>query len=236
MALDLTETLARGACYKLLSLAFLPSVNGETARLFSGIDRIIRALPEGHQALLKPILLDDAGGLSAPAEREHSRLFSVGLAATPYETEYDPLASARKGHCLADLLGFYEAFGFRIAEGMKEFPDHIAVELEFMSLLLLKAAHAGAESMEEARALSEDAAVKFLADHLAAWGGAFAERVEVATADRFYRFAARLLKGFLDAECCFLGVKPPAPGAAPEDPGLLICPFTRECQEVHGGG
>lgn len=236
MALDLTETLARGACYKLLSLAFLSPRDGETAELFSGFGRIIRNLPEGHRAALGPIVRERGIALSDPTGREHNRLFGVGLAATPYETEYDPLASARKGHCLADILGFYEAFGFRLAEGMKEFPDHIAVELEFMSLLLLKAAHASAESMEEARAVSEEAAVKFLDDHLAAWGGAFAERVEAATEDGFYRFAARLLRGFLDAECRLLGVEPPAPGAAPEEPGPLVCPFASGCREVPGGG
>lgn len=225
MAWDLAETLARSALYKLLSVAFLPPSEW-SAELFSGIDRILDLLPEGHQAILRPIAREAPICLSAATEPEYTRLFGVGLAATPYETEYDPLASARKGHRLADLLGFYEAFGVRLADHRKEFPDHIAAELEFMAILLLKAAHAGAEVMEEAQTVSEEAAHKFLADHLGAWGGAFADRVETSTEDGFYRFAARLLRGFLLAECCFLGVEPqPLVATLPRDPGPLSCPF-----------
>ena len=101
------------------------------------LDRILDLLPEGHQAMLRPIVREAPICRSGATEPEYSRLFGVGLAATPYETEYDPLASARKGHRLADLLGFYEAFGVRLADHRKEFPDHIAAELEFMAILLV---------------------------------------------------------------------------------------------------
>lgn len=232
MALNLAETIARSACYKLLSLAFLPP--GKTAPgLFSGLDRIIADLPEDHRTALRPLILQ-AAGFEGPADGEYSRLFGVSLAATPYETEYDPLASVRKGHRLADLLGFYEAFGFRLSEDAKEFPDHIAVELEFMAVLLLKTAQAQLEGREEATAVCREATGKFLADHLGGWGMAFADRVEAATEDMFYRFAARLLRAFIRAECRLLGVEalPPA-ASAPRDPGPLACPFVTECsQEV----
>jgi len=229
MPRDMAETLARSALYKLLSVAFLPP-SERAPELFSGIDRILDLLPVGHQAILRPIVQEVAVARSGATGPEYTRLFGVGLAATPYETEYDPLASARKGHRLADLLGFYEAFGVRIADHRKEFPDHVAAELEFMALLFLKAAHAGAEAMEEALSVSEEAAVKFMADHLGAWGGIFADRVERATGEGFYRFAARLLRGFLLAECRLLGVEPLTLAAAPpRDADLPTCPFAGEC-------
>lgn len=228
MALDLAETVARSACYKLLSLAFLPP---RAADPLSGLDRIVRDLPEGHRLALGPILPE--GAIARPPEGEHTRLFGVGLAATPYETEYDPLAAARKGHRLADLVGFYEAFGFRLADGGKEFPDHIAVELEFMALLLLKTAQAQVEAWEEARTICVEATGKFLADHLGGWGVAFADRVEAVTVDPFYRRAARLLRGFLLAECRLLGVEPEPVGVgAPRESDLLTCPFAGDCPEV----
>jgi len=229
MALDLAETVARSACYKLLSLAFLPP---RAADPLSGLDRIVRDLPDGHRLALGPILPE--GAIARPPEGEHTRLFVVGLAATPYETEYDPLAAARKGHRLADLLGFYEAFGFRLAEGRGEFPDQIAVELEFMALLLLKTAQAQVEGREEARAVSLEATGKFLADHLAAWAGAFADRIEAATEEGFYRLAARLLRGFLRAECRLLGVEAPPIATVPDDPGPLACPFAAGCPPAGG--
>ena len=43
-----------------------------------------------------------------------------------------------KGNTLADIGGFYQAFGLTLDRGIHELPDHIAVELEFYGLLLLK--------------------------------------------------------------------------------------------------
>ena len=80
--------------------------------------------------------------------------------------------------------------------------------------------------------------------HLGAWGGTFADRVEAATQDDFYRFSARLLRGFLLAECQLLGVEPAqASGVGPrlavvppQAPEPLTCPFAPECPEVSGRG
>jgi hypothetical protein len=123
--------------------------------------------------------------------------------------------------------------------------SRFALELEFMSLLLLRSAHAEAGSLEEARAVADEAAIKFLSDHLPGWSDLFAERVEAATEEEFYRFTGRLLRGFLDAECQFLGVDLPVPCSArqtgpvplanvPKDPGPLTCPFATECSELSG--
>ena len=233
MAQNLDEHIARSACYKVLSLAFLPPRTVDGAELFAGILKIVSMLPSEHHTLLEPIVENVPIPRGGPSEQEHTRLFGVGLAATPYGSEYDPLASARKGHCLADLLGFYEAFGLKLAGRQKEFPDHIATELEFLSLLLLKGCYASAEGQEEARAISEEAAAKFLADHLGAWAGAFADRVEAATEDDFYRFSARLLRGFILAECHTLSVEPFSMTAAqPQKLGPPTCPFAAECSEV----
>ena len=233
MAQDVDGHVARSACYKLLSLAFLPPRTVDGEELFAGIEKIIGMLPSEHQTLLKPIVENAPIPRCGPSEQEHTRLFGVGLAATPYESEYDPLTLVRKGHCLADLLGFYEAFGFKLANRQKEFPDHIAIELEFLSLLLLKECYASAEGQEEARAICEEAAVKFLADHLGAWGGAFADRVEATTGDDFYRFSARLLRGFILAECHTLCVEPFSMAAAQSQRlGPPACPFAPECSEA----
>jgi TorA maturation chaperone TorD len=234
MGWDVNEALSRSACYKLLSLAFLSPSTQESGELWSAMRRVSEHLPERHRLLLGPLLPAGSAIPSSPSEREHDRLFGVGRCAPPYETEYDPLVSARKGHVLADLLGFYEAFGFRLAEDRKEFPDHLAVELEFMSCLLLKAVYAAERSLGEAQAVSEHAAARFLGDHLAAAGCAVADRVEAAAEEEFYRVWARLLKGFLSAEAEFLGV-PAAPRAAvPEEVGPLTCPFAPGCHDVGG--
>lgn len=63
--------------------------------------------------------------------------FDRGMAkASLHETEYgQPLA---KGNKLADISGFYQAFGFAFRTDQAEMLDHVAVELEFYALLLLK--------------------------------------------------------------------------------------------------
>lgn len=225
MAGDKAEIIARSACYKLLSLAFLPPGTIDAEALRSWLRSVIGRLPEPHRATLAP--MTEAAGTpgDGPDQREYARLFGPGGAVTPYQTEYDPLASTRKGHRLADLLGFYEAFGFKVADASKELPDHIAAELEFMSLLLLKTAHAGLAGLEDDRGVAERAVAAFLADHLASAAAAFAERVEAASGEGFYRFAARVLSRFLLAECALLGLEAAPASAPPREPDGPSCPF-----------
>lgn len=214
-----TAAVARAACYKALSLAFLPP-GPSLAAAWAALPRVTEALPPEHQAALGPLL--SGAPTPPPAPEEHARVFGPTLAATPYESEYDPLAGARKGHRLADLQGFYHAFGFRIAPGQGEFPDHVATELEFMSVLLLKAA---AAADDDARAVCDAAAARFLADHLAPWVPAFARRLRAVADGVSYRQAADLLEAFVAAEVRWLGIEAPAVvgGPAP-DPGPLACP------------
>lgn len=238
MAWAVPETLARCAAYKLLSLAFLPPTPRTVAWL-AALDGLVPELPPPHRAALAAASVPaDAPG-EAPAAAEHTRLFGVGLAASPYETEYDPLATVRKGHRLADLQGFYAAFGFRLAADTRELPDHVAVELEFMSVLLLKAAHAAAGGLGEAAEVCEAAAAAFLRDHLAPWGATFAERVERAAASGFYRWAAARLRAFLEAECRWLGIEASEPGPAPlPEREPVGCPFAggpAGCAGLPGG-
>ena len=62
--------------------------------------------------------------------------------ASLYETEYGRMRGMAKGNDLADVAGFYRAFGLELdTDQAHEMLDHIAVELEFYALLLLKQSH-----------------------------------------------------------------------------------------------
>lgn len=104
-------------------------------------------------------------------QSDYINLFDRGQAQNPiYETEYGRNRAISKATELADLAGFYQAFGL-ISEGQPEMPDHISMELEFYGFLLLKQAWLEEQGDAEGIAIVSEARKKFLQSHL----GAFAQ-------------------------------------------------------------
>src|SRR5262245_748672 len=72
---------------------------------------------------------------------EHARVFGMvpPRECPPNETEYsansEPFFLAQQ---MADIAGFYRAFGLEPSQASPERPDHLSVELEFMAVLLMK--------------------------------------------------------------------------------------------------
>jgi nitrate reductase assembly molybdenum cofactor insertion protein NarJ len=84
-----------------------------------------------------------------------------------YETEYGRMRGLSKGNDLADISGFYRAFGLAPNESdTHEMLDHIAVELEFYAILLAKQDYLSDEGDVEGTEIVEDARRKFLEAHL----------------------------------------------------------------------
>jgi hypothetical protein len=91
-----------------------------------------------------------------------------------------------KGVDLADIVGFYRAFGFDLEEGDDvEMPDHVAVELEFYAILLHKAQLLLASADTEGQEIVADARRKFLIHHLGSFATAIPRRPPVS-ADPIY--------------------------------------------------
>ena len=128
------------------------------------------------------------------------------------ETEYGPDNGFHQPQQLADISGYYLAFGLRPAAASDVRADHIACECEFMDFLNRKEALLLANRSQwahgrETLEVTARAAHSFLRDHLGRFGRAFA--VRVATEDRGGYFGAlgRVLLGFVDAECVRVGVE-----------------------------
>ncbi|MBI1825189.1 MAG: molecular chaperone TorD family protein [Planctomycetes bacterium] len=118
-----------------------------------------------------------------------------------YELEYGPSEIIQQSSELADIAGFYGAFGLMLGGAAKERPDHLAIECEFMSVLCAKEA-LGIQS--ENSALSDscfDVQRTFLRDHLAVWVPSFCQRVSKADATSIYGLAARIARASIEAEC-----------------------------------
>ncbi len=151
----------------------------------------------------------------------------------PYETEYGQAHIFQQSQALADIAGFYNAFGLELAPDLNDRLDYISVELEFMHFLCLKEAYALAKGHpEEQLALCREAQAKFLGEHLGRWVLWFAESLEKKASDTVYGLIGQLLTAFLTFEMRTLGLEPgevrgPTFVEPPEqeEPGCEACPL-----------
>lgn len=130
-----------------------------------------------------------------------------GQRASLYETEYGRMRGMSKGNDLADISGFYLAFGLKLDDEAHETPDHIAIELEFYAMLLLKEGWLAARGDAEGVDVVHDARKKFLRDHLGPFAAAIAARPDVA-ADAVYGPVFAWLGELVRQECRELDVEP----------------------------
>jgi DMSO reductase family type II enzyme chaperone len=119
----------------------------------------------------------------------------------PNETAHtpdSPQESMVRTFELADIAGFYKAFGLEVTPGT-EHVDHISVELEFMHLLAVKEAVAVAECHLEHADLCREAARTFLRDHLQRWCERLSNRIsETSGTVSIYAAAGELLRRFVE--------------------------------------
>lgn len=167
---------------------------------------------------------------------EFDRAFGLVVAkeCPPYETEYH-LSSETffRSQELADIAGFYRAFGLEPGGFRPERPDHLALELEYMAFLLMKQRLAAAEPGRAERAeVCRLAQRQFLRDHLAWWVPAFSRGLERKAENGYLAALARVLAAFIPVERQHLGVetsKRPARPALIERPeeqtGCNVCPL-----------
>lgn len=114
-----------------------------------------------------------------PEQREIAWQSIYGLVVSkdcpPYEAEYCPSKDAnQRAARMADVAGFYHAFGFALTREFPERPDHVALEVEFIALLhekFLLAQH------DDQRKCCEDARDHFFTDHILRWVPSFAQRL-----------------------------------------------------------
>lgn len=168
---------------------------------------------------------EGAGGKSA----EYDRLFAhrTTVLCPIYEVEYDRDRAVSQGATLADIAGFYRAFGLELA--VNERPDHLALELEFMGFLAHKEALALQDGLLEQAELCRDAQKKFLEAHLGRWVGIVADTLARATQIEFYKTLAADMKEFIESECALLRVQPEIITARPPEAETtdVRCPAVR---------
>jgi len=112
-------------------------------------------------------------------------------------------------HRLADVAGFYRAFGLEIAEDADERHDHICLELEFMCVLAAKEAYALEHQLAlETLSSCRDAQKRFLREHLGRWTPAFARQLGRMATGSPLGILADFTRAFIESECAQHGVTP----------------------------
>jgi TorA maturation chaperone TorD len=156
----------------------------------------------------------------------------------PYETEHYPSKETfGRSQQLADVAGFYRAFGIEPAQTSPERPDHLALELEFMAFLFLKkrlALDVIGRDPEAAERVSVCVGAQhdFFRDHLAWWVPTFAAGLKRKASGGYPRALAHALAAWIPAECRRLGistvltpVRPELIEVPEEQSGCSACPL-----------
>jgi TorA maturation chaperone TorD len=227
---EVARALHRAAVYRLLGGAFAHPTRARVTELGALASALAGhaadpALRQSLAELAEAARTADAGGLA----EVHAGLFDRVPACPAYEGVYGVPQLAGKAAQLADIAAFYAAFAVTPAAREAELPDHVATELEFMSVLALKEAYALAEGDRDGLEVTRAAARAFLRDHLGRWAETFADDVARATPVRYYRAAATVLAGWIRAEMAVLAVVTarvdPRPDRAPDDDQAFTCPM-----------
>lgn len=229
---DTAESLlARaGVCRALADGFFYPDA-GLAHRVLERLDRA-RIFARAHTDLEFPELRILCQVWSALPDEAlppaYSRLFIGQDAVVLHETAYgDGGRVAGKPAELADISGFYLAFGFDLKDGERELPDHLGTELEFLSLLLIKQAYALAEGWVDKCEIARDATQSFLRDHLGRWIGAVRDRVAEHGDEPAYRALFETAATAVARECAAFGAAPTPLTRTPADfmqAGEFVCP------------
>ncbi len=213
------EAQSRGGMYALLAAAWrypdeanVSLLTDMTRRLWGDPDVLCLLDAETREALgrLAECLLaeGDERKLEDDMRACYAALFghAVRGACPLYEQEYGHGEIVQQASELADIAGFYRAFGLEPSEAAMERIDHVSVECEFMGVLCVKEAFGLQSEIAELGDTSNDGQRVFLRDHLTQWLPAFCSRVSRADSDGPYARAAALASKFLEAECRRFGI------------------------------
>ena len=99
---------------------------------------------------------------------------------------------------LADLNGFYKAFGMEVKS--IERADHISTQTEFLSYLLLKERLAERDGLIEEMGVCRDAFDQFQKNHFMDWAGMFSGNLATHVDSGFYPLTGRFLSISLETE------------------------------------
>jgi len=195
------RTAARSQLYLLLRLAFaFPD-----AEFFDAVrdgDFAVR-LAELCAHLPYDVMAKATLGLGSPGsdyagfEAEYIRLFDVGAAGPPCPL-YGGVYIGDRMKVMEDATRFYNFFYLRLSPQVRELPDHITTELEFMHYLTYREAEVRMQGADPTSLLRAER--DFLARHLCRWLPRLQERLASKEAIPFFPALVDFTLAFLRAD------------------------------------
>lgn len=200
---DRTSTVRAVAEWRLLSFC----LSMPTHERLTEIAMLAAALGEGERATDGLDALAAAAGAADPDDvaAAQARLFGGAVMVAPFEGSYedDPFRQARQ---LADVAGFYRAFGVDAHGADGERADHAGCELEFLAFVAARRV-----ALEDAQR-DEDAAEclrlegLFLTEHPGRWLPTFFAELEREATDPFHRAVAAVGRRVMDETLASRGI------------------------------
>lgn len=133
---------------------------------------------------------------------DYTRLFlgPAGARAQPYAAVWLSGENLLLQGSTLDVRAMYEAGGFDIADDFRDLPDHVAVELESLYLLIHRENEARWSGRRDEQAALEALMRRFLDDHLGRWLGPFILAKHDGAQTVFYEALAELTEALVRRE------------------------------------
>lgn len=191
----------RGDCYRFLSACFCqPQKNVfQEEKLLQNLTKSLHKIcPEA--ALFSASMEESI--LKCGNEEllvEYTRLFlgPFGVIAPPYGSVYLDGEQRVMGDSTMEVIRRYRNEGLSGSSDVRELPDHVSVELEFMSYLVFKEIKALEICDPGAAAEAVEKQEKFSAEILRRWIPPFCERIKENSENGFYTALAQCASTFI---------------------------------------
>ena len=194
-------TASRSRLYQLLAMAFaFPDEDFFSAiaegTFAAAVARTCAALPYDLNGLTGL----DLGGVAtayADFESEYIRLFDVGAAGPPCPL-YGGVYIGDRMKNMEDATRFYNFFHLRLSPQMRELPDHITTELEFLHYLTFRETELRQQGQDPGSLLRAER--DFLARHLCKWVPRMQARLAKQECLPFFPALVRFALAFFNAD------------------------------------
>lgn len=196
---EIDKILQRGDCFKLLAACFYEP--DKQLFLEEELGENLEQLLESSSPSCVAAASQMKSGLKELSQEQlsidHAALF-IGpfeLIAAPYGSVYIEEKRTVMGESTVNAAQYYQ--NADVSVDIKEPPDHIAIELEFMHYLCSKEAAALNDNLIEDIHHIRQQQIGFYFSALKPWAGKFCEAIRVGTDNGFYRNLADCLEQFL---------------------------------------